>query len=383
MRRIADSTFVIAWNGAANTPPSSAVREFLLERRAMRVVTIHHPLMVEDGTHHRITIYERGRKSSAHAVRLPFRPPYTYVLDPFVPPLGARGDCWIAFNNLMTGQGLVQRVLRRTEKVIYWPIDFVPDRFGTGLVTRVYDCLDAYCCRNVDARFEVTQAALDARNARHRLVPGAYSHAEVLPIGAWSSRVPIAPDDAWHRRRVVFAGHLVERQGVAMLLRALAELKARGVDFTADLAGHGPLLDRLRSQSSEMGLDDRVTFVGFIGDPRDLARFIASGSVAVAPYDTDPDSFSRFADPGKLRVYTAGGLPVILTDVPPNAAELAAEGGAEIVACTAEAIADGIARALDSPQGWQCRREAALAYASRFDWEVILERMLSRVGFES
>jgi glycosyltransferase involved in cell wall biosynthesis len=103
--------------------------------------------------------------------------------------------------------------------------------------------------------------------------------------------------------------------------------------------------------------------------------------VGLAPYDTAPDSFTRYADPSKLRFYTAGGIPIVMTDVPPNASELAAAGGAELVPYTPEGIADGIARALDSPDDWQRRRESALTYAKRFDWENIVGRALATVGF--
>ncbi len=104
--------------------------------------------------------------------------------------------------------------------------------------------------------------------------------------------------------------------------------------------------------------------------------------MAVAPYDTAEDSFTRFADPSKVRAYMAGGLPVVMTDVPPNADELAAEGGAELVQYTPEGLADGIAKLLSSQEEWRRRREAGLAYAKRFDWEQILGRVLRDVGFE-
>jgi glycosyltransferase involved in cell wall biosynthesis len=193
--------------------------------------------------------------------------------------------------------------------------------------------------------------------------------------------VPVAPEDAWRKRRVLFLGHLVPRQGVAKLLDAFEVLRSRGVDFTAEIAGHGPLLEELRDRVAGKRLADRVTFVGFIGDHRKLEEFVASGSVAVAPYDTAEDSFTRFADPSKVRAYMAGGLPVVMTDVPPNADELAAEGGAELVPYTAEGLADGIERALSSVEDWQRRREAALSYSSGFDWEVIVGRALESVGF--
>ena len=344
---------------------------------------MYHPLAPEDDPRHLVTVYEPGREPRTRARRLPSRPPYTYVFDPLVPLWPERTDCWIGFNNLAAGRGLVQRRCGRTDKVVYWAIDFVPDRFGRSVLTKAYDALDAFCCKRVDARFEVSRAALDARNDRHGLSRSEAALAKVVPMGAWLSRVPVAPADAWRRRRVLFLGHLVPRQGVQKLLDALGLLARRHVEFSAEIAGRGPLLEELQARTSELGIGERVRFVGFIPDHRGLEAFVASGSVAVAPYDTAEDSFTRFADPSKVRAYMAGGLPVVMTDVPPNADELAAEGGAELVPYTSEGLADGIERALASPEEWVRRREAALAYARRFDWEELLGRVMTTVGFRS
>jgi glycosyltransferase involved in cell wall biosynthesis len=99
----------------------------------------------------------------------------------------------------------------------------------------------------------------------------------------------------------------------------------------------------------------------------------------VAPYRQTAATFTRYADPGKLKAYLAAGLPIVLTDVPPNAHELAVEAGAEIVADDAAALADGISRALDSPEQWRARRESALRYARRFDWNVLLGDLLEKL----
>ena len=108
---------------------------------------------------------------------------------------------------------------------------------------------------------------------------------------------------------------------------------------------------------------------------------MASSSVAVAPYDTEVESFTRYADPSKLRSYTAAGVPVVLTDVPPNAHELAEKAGAEVVPYTAEGLADGIERALGPAEEWQRRRADALEYSKGFDWSVIVPEALAKVGF--
>jgi glycosyltransferase involved in cell wall biosynthesis len=80
-----------------------------------------------------------------------------------------------------------------------------------------------------------------------------------------------------------------------------------------------------------------------------------------------------------LKAYLAAGLPIVLTDVPPNARELASEAGAEIVADDPAALADAISRALTSPERWRARRASALAYARRFDWDVLLGDLLAEL----
>ena len=114
-------------------------------------------------------------------------------------------------------------------------------------------------------------------------------------------------------------------------------------------------------------------------EPSDVERILARASVAVAPYPPAEATYTRFADPGKLKAYLAAGLPIVLTDVPPNARELEREAGAEIVPYDAAAIAAAIERALASPENWRRRHEAALAYAKRFDWDVLLADALARL----
>ena len=134
-----------------------------------------------------------------------------------------------------------------------------------------------------------------------------------------------------------------------------------------------------QEHASSLGLGDAVRFLGFVPDLRDVERLLAAASIAVAPYVPGDTVFTRYADPGKLKNYLAAGLPIVLTDVPPNARELAAEAGAELVPYEATAIADALERGLADPVRWRERRERALAYARRFDWAVLLHDALDRL----
>jgi len=254
--------------------------------------------------------------------------------------------------------------------VVLWSVDFVPDRFGPAtLSTKVYDRLDRRCCTHADARVELSEAARDARNRRHGLGEST-APTHVVPMGAWLARVPQTSGEASTGGRVVFLGHLVPRQGVEVLLEAVALLE----NVSADVIGGGPLEQELRRRAAELHLAGSVRFHGFVPDHRDVERLLAEASIAVAPYR--PDTFTRYADPGKLKAYLAAGLPIVLTDVPPNAHELAREAGAEVVAYDAKALANAIDAGLANGERWRERRSAALSYVTRFDWEVLLSDLV-------
>jgi glycosyltransferase involved in cell wall biosynthesis len=374
VKRIDQSTFAIVANGFAEGP-AQALRDYLLANGARRVTTVFHPLVREGDTRHVVTTHEPGTKARTRRIALPVRPPATYPLDLLVPLRAPRVDGWFGFNSLACARGLVERRLGRAGTVVHWCVDFVPDRFGRGPATRVYDMLDSLCTRRADARFELSRAALEGREQRHAIPKDELAPARVVPMGAWLDRVPTTPPDGHERRRVVFLGHLVPRQGVGLLLDALALVP----DIEGQIIGRGPLAAELRRVAERRDLS--VRFHGFVEDYRDVERLLAESSVAVAPYEPDPESFSRFADPGKLKGYLAAGLPVLLTDVPPNARELAERGGAEIVPYSAEGLATAIEGLLGSPREWACRRAAALDYARQFDWPAILGPALESIGF--
>jgi glycosyltransferase involved in cell wall biosynthesis len=371
----------IAANGFADGP-AQALREYLVNRGSS-VLVISHPLTADEGSRHVIDTYTGGRLGSTRSIRTPLRPPHSYLLDPLVPLRLPRVDVWFGFNPLACGRGLLARKQGRARIAVLWSVDFVPDRFGPGtLRTRLYDRLDRFCCVSADARIELTPAARDARIARHGLST-APTATYVVPMGAWVDRTPITESDAYETRRIVLLAHLVRRQGADVLIEAMSLLRARGVDVTADIVGTGPMEAGLRQQAADRNVGEFVRFHGFVADHREVERILASASIAVAPYRPGEGTFTPYADPGKLKAYLAAGLPILLTDVPPNASELARDGGAEIVPFAAAAIADAIARLLDSPETWKAQRAAALAYARRFDWHVLFDDVFGRLGLSA
>ncbi|MBI1226848.1 MAG: glycosyltransferase [Bacteroidetes bacterium] len=89
---------------------------------------------------------------------------------------------------------------------------------------------------------------------------------------------PIAHD----KFTFIAVGRLVEKKGFKYLVEACAELKTLGYDFHCKIIGKGPLEAELKAQIQAAGLENEVTFPGFIA-PNEMSNMYRSGDVLAAP----------------------------------------------------------------------------------------------------
>jgi phosphatidyl-myo-inositol alpha-mannosyltransferase len=82
--------------------------------------------------------------------------------------------------------------------------------------------------------------------------------------------------------RVVFLGRLVERKGCEQLIRAFAIVNEMLPEAELIVAGDGPQRPKLAKLVSELGLDNAVSFKGFIKEEA-KADLLASAAVACFP----------------------------------------------------------------------------------------------------
>lgn len=379
--RISDSTFTIVANGFADGP-AQPLRDYLLAKKAKKIIMINHPLVAEGSNKHLITTYKKGKQVAQKAYRLPNHPPYTFIFDPMAPIWVEASDAWFAFNNLAALKGLRQKKRGKTDKVYYWAVDFVPNRFGKNPMTTAYNWVDKKVCTEADGRIELAQTAILKRPEYLGLYKNKIAPALVAPMGTWLDRTPKTTPASWKNKKVVYLGHLVERQGVATLVNALAILIKNDPEITAEIIGGGPEGEPLRKLAKKLGISKQVTFHGFVKDHKDVESILASGTIAAAPYVNDKTSFTQFADPGKLKAYLGASLPIVLTDVPPNAKELEALGAAVVVEDNPDAVATGLNKLLSDKKAWELAQASASRVAKEFDWNNIMKTTLSKLGFE-
>jgi glycosyltransferase involved in cell wall biosynthesis len=380
MNKISESDFTIVSNGYADGP-SQALRDYVVGHKASRVVTVAHPLVAGGDDMHIISSYIDGNVTHKR-IRLINRPPYTYIFDLFVPFSLKQDTVWFGFNNLACLRGLVRKKFGRSQKVVYWAVDFVPNRFGKGFATWVYNAVDRFVCEHADVRVELTQEALEARASYLKLKPLKLAPSMVVPMGAWLSRTPKVSGDALRKKKIVYMGHIVERQGVAHIIRAMSILTKNDVEVTLDIVGGGPDEPEMKRLATELGLTKHISFRGFVEDHKDVERYLSEATIAVAPYTKVSSNFTVTSDPGKVKAYLGASLPIVLTDVPPIAKILEARGVALLVEDTPESIAQGIERYLHNEDLWSNARKASAKMAKDYDWESILANKLREMGIK-
>lgn len=169
---------------------------------------------------------------------------------------------------------------------------------------------------------------------------------------------------------ILFVGRLTPIKGPQVLLEALPEVLTLFPEIRMVMAGEGPMREPLRRRAEEMGIAERVRFIGYVrGKP--LAAVYRSADVLVVPSLYEPVgmvALEGMVCGAPLVVGDAGGLSDIVEDgrtglkVPPN---------------DPQALARALAITLSRPDLASQRVAAAREYAlSCHSWAEVAQRSI-------
>jgi glycosyltransferase involved in cell wall biosynthesis len=184
------------------------------------------------------------------------------------------------------------------------------------------------------------------------LLPGAFSMPIVNGIDTETFR-PVKP--SLPRREgefvIVCPRRLVEKNGTEFLVRALAHLAGR-VAVRVYMAGDGPLRSRLEGLAHELGVHDRIVFMGSVANTA-MPGVYSSADLVVIPSLVEATSIAALEAMSCERVVAAsrvGGLPEIVDD----------RVGLLFPSGDPEAIADAIEQAAHAKDRQAMGREARI-----------------------
>jgi len=205
--------------------------------------------------------------------------------------------------------------------------------FDVDLARTTYVCVGAHLAQAVRARGVAPE--------RVRVVPNA------VALDGPRAR-PAPPGGA---PLIVAGGRLHEKKGFDILIRAVADLRARGIAAACRIAGEGPERARLEALIAELALGGRVTLAGWTDD---MPGFLAKGDVFAFP--SYQEGF-----PLVLLQAMAVGLPIVSSAIDgPN--EMLAQDGSGLLVPPGDpvALAGALVALLADPA-----RAARLAAAAR------------------
>lgn len=289
----------------------------------------------------------------------------------------SKNDLIVAADNLNAFCGWVLKKLGKTKKIIFYTIDYVPQRFENPLLNKIYHSLDSFCVRNCD--FVWNLSSVMALEREKKGVEKKYRSKQLtVPIGT-DLDVERLPFEKINRFEIAFMGHLREGQGVEFLIDSMPEIIKKIPEAKLVLIGTGPLEGKFKAQVSQLGLKDKVEFTGFIESHHEVQNRMAKCAIAVAPYVDDDTSYTRYTDPGKPKAYLASGLPVVITDIIQVAKEIEkAECGVAVRFDQGEFI-HAVVNLLDNEKKLKRYRENAIKFAQNFKWEKIFKKALEEV----
>jgi 1,4-alpha-glucan branching enzyme len=159
---------------------------------------------------------------------------------------------------------------------------------------------------------------------------------------------------------VTFVGRLIENKGPALLVEALGRLCREGLEFTGVFVGDGPLRSTLAARAADLGLGERVRFVGHVDD---VAPALATTDVAVRPSYTEGMSLA-------VLEAMAAGCCTVVSDIPANVEVVRhGENGLTFATGDSEALAATLRTALTDPGLRERLGRAARAVAERHTWD--------------
>ncbi len=358
-----------------------ALRDYLVGQQVKELVYLSHPIRPENPASKK-DIYKDGKLLHSHSFARPSGNAWWFVVDFFMTivwgiALRGRYDVYIGVDPLNCLAGLVLRALGLVKCVIFYSIDFTPKRFPQKILNGLYHAIESLCVRFSDMRWDISPRIAEGREKFLGMKASDFP-VTVVPVGMWEKDIA-SPNTNFDPHSIVFVGHLLKKQGVDKVLEAVSLVKKKVKDISFLIIGGGEEEKSLKRLVSKLHLENNVEFTGWMWDQEGIRKLLLDCAFAVATYDprgAKEDNFTYYADPTKIKTYLSCGLPVIMTNVPYNAGDLARRGCAVVVDYNEKAIVKVLIDVSTDKKKLETMRKNAIGAAKEFTWEKIFEHVI-------
>jgi glycosyltransferase involved in cell wall biosynthesis len=373
-----------------STGPSQNLLEFCLVNKTKEVCFVGNPLIdyLDSQKYSTFEIYSSGKLAAKKSIKrfslIKKEPDVLYYLTDLVLNLWwfigfkKKWDVFVGSDNLNAFCGLLLKKIGLVGKVVYYTIDYIPDRFNNKLLNKIYRTIDILCVKYCDLTWNLSPRMVEGRKKDSNLDRKYRIKQILVPEGVWFDRIKRVPFEKIEKQTLVFIGHLVARLGVQKAIEAVPMIVKKIPNFKFIIIGKGSYKEDLEKLCKKLRLEKHVEFKGFIPDHKNAEKIIANCAVGIAPYSDEEKSFSYYCDPSKTKIYMGCGLPVIMTDIFYNAKEIEESNAGLIVNYSAKNIAEAVINLMENPKKLEEMKKSSIKYIKNLDWNIIFSSCMSK-----
>lgn len=298
---------------------SSAIRNHLLSK-VKKVVQIEQPFTQSpDKFSHKLE-FVSGKLTSEIDKEIIKSPMWVaYLLHPLIAFYQVirtltKYDLAVACENLSCLALIPLRKFGLISKLVYYSVDYVPERFGNKLVNSTYHFLDRLACYNSDINWVVSKEQISGR-FKNGVSKSKSAPFRVVPIGYRLSEINVLPVKKIKYFNLIFAGSVRQTAGPQLIIEALPKIIKKFPKSKITFAGGGEYIKDIKEMARKLGVLKHLEFLGYVDKHSDMVSAVTNKSIGLAPYVWDPKSISMTSDPAKIKIYLCCGLPVITTKI--------------------------------------------------------------------
>ncbi|NMB69646.1 glycosyltransferase [candidate division WWE3 bacterium] len=256
----------------------------------------------------------------------------------------------------------------------YHCTDYSETRFKNKFLNQLYRWLLSLSMRNADLVGAVSKRILDQAREYN---PKNITYIPNSPDFESYANYRVAVTDRNKKMLVLTCAGIIQRYNVLETIRILAEVlkSISGVKLT--IIGSTDLdkdyYSKVLSEIVKLELQDSVIFTGYVSREANC-EIIARSYIGIALYDP-VDSYSKYADPLKIREYAALGIPCV-SDLVTSASEEMAENKAGYAVSDYKDAVVKIVTLLQDNETYIKFSENALKWAMALDKQRILKKLI-------
>lgn len=348
-------------------------------RNCTEVLFIHHPFDYMTNHPSCYEIFRSGIKQEERKIGSTYSPTISYVKDLIVTVYVVlkqkqKYDLFVGVDPLNALAGLFLKTIGKTDKVIFYPIDYTPQRFKNRFMNFVYHSVEMYCATHCDNLWAVARNIVGVFLSKG--IDKEKCHFTPSPI----EKIYENNNDKLRNPVIGYLGSLHTEKGVQLIIEAMPSILKSNPNTTLLVIGGGPLENDLRALAKKLGVEKHVKLTGRVPIHRDAMEMLSNCTIAAAPYVPSKNSYSEFAFGGKISEYYACGLPIVITRVPESWKEIEARSAGVIIDYDVKDFVAAINKLLADKAFYEKCRAAVYALAYEYHYKTVFDNAFARMN---